>query len=59
MAKAAKLKIKLIRDYWFKEDERTLAGTVVEVDEATAKKALDAGLASFESLSGGEDDTAA
>lgn len=53
MAKAAKLKIKLIRDYWFKEDERTLAGTVVEVDEATAKKALDAGLASFESLSGG------
>ena len=59
MAKATKLKIKLIRDYWFKENERTVAGTVVEVDEATAKKAMDAGLASFEGLSGGEDDASA
>ena len=55
MAKATKLKIKLIRDYWFKDDERTPAGTVVEVDEATAKKALDAGLASFESLADSND----
>ena len=50
MAKAQKLKIKLVRDYWFEADVRTLAGTVVDVDEATAKKAMDAGLASFEGL---------
>lgn len=55
MAKATKIKIKLVRDYWFEENVRTAAGTVVEVDEATAKKALDAGLASFESLAGSDE----
>jgi len=29
--------IRLIYDTWFKEDERTVAGSIVEVDVATAR----------------------
>ena len=50
MAKAAKVKIKLQRDYWFEDDVRTNAGAIVEVDESAAKIAIESGLATFEGV---------
>lgn len=54
--KPTKIRIKLLRDYWFEADVRTAAGTVVSVDEDAAKIAIDAGLASFEGVEDKNDD---
>ena len=51
MAKsAAKVKIKLTRDYWPEADVRVKAGEVIEVAEADAKTVIASGLAVFEGV---------
>lgn len=37
--------VRLIRDYWAKEDERTPAGTILELPTADAKRLIEAGVA--------------
>lgn len=55
MAKEAKtVKVKLTRDFWPNEstdtDNRVKAGEIIELSESDAKRAMAAGLASFEGL---------
>jgi hypothetical protein len=54
MAKAPapkKIKIKLLRDYWFEGETRTYAGTIFDIDEDAGKIAINNGLAEFHSVS--------
>lgn len=56
MAKEAKMvKVVLLRDFWPSEstdtDNRVRAGEIIELSESDAKRAMAAGLASFEGLS--------